>query len=77
MQRLHDVDIVSAHADKRTRLVFAVLERTFLVRGERDAETGSDSFAEGATRGEGKQAEREWFHGMATSIHAVIGRRES
>ncbi|WP_185733730.1 hypothetical protein [Burkholderia sp. Bp8986] len=57
--------------------MFAVLERTFLVRGERDAETGRDPFAEGATRGEGKQAERESFHGMATSIHAVIARRES
>ncbi|WP_185643500.1 hypothetical protein [Burkholderia sp. Bp8990] len=57
--------------------MFAVLERTFLVRGERDAETGRDPFAECATRGEGKQAERESFHGMATSIHAVIARRES
>ncbi|MEQ2047033.1 hypothetical protein [Burkholderia multivorans] len=68
---------MSAHAGKRARFVFTVLERTFLVRGERDAETGCDSFADPATRGEGKQAERESFRGMATSIHAVIDRRAS
>ncbi|CAG9242980.1 hypothetical protein BDI4_1200055 [Burkholderia diffusa] len=32
---------------------------------------------EGATRVEGKSAERESFRGTTTSIHAAIGRRES
>src|SRR5262249_1668333 len=65
VQRLDDENILAAHINQRSHLMFAVFEFSLFVRAQGDAEMGADPFAEITAGAGGEDRNLSTIHWMS------------